>query len=98
MTVSKLVMFRTGNGTTATVRLKDAAGNVTYSASDYANGGDAYGGNSQEKQFFSGKSYKCYTIEIEITGLKWESALTYKVTELEITAAPNDTRIEHTHA
>ncbi|MBO5378889.1 MAG: hypothetical protein J6A90_01040 [Clostridia bacterium] len=97
MTVSKLVMFRTGNGTTATVRLKDAAGNVTYSANDYANGGDAYGGNSQEKQFFSGKSYKCYTIEIEITGLKWESALTYKVTELEITAAPNDTRIEHTH-
>ncbi len=97
MIISKLVMYRTGNGTYATVRFKDATGKVTYEASDYANGGDAYGGNSQKKQFFSGKSYKAYTIEIEITGIKWESALTYKVAELEIYGAANDTRIEHTH-
>ncbi len=97
MTVSKFVMYRTGNSTYATVRFKDAAGNLTYSVTDCANGGDVYGGNAQAKTFFSDKSYKCYTIEIEITGLKWESAMTYKIAEIEIYGAPIDTRIPHTH-
>ncbi|MBQ7352633.1 MAG: hypothetical protein IJW54_01360 [Clostridia bacterium] len=97
MTLTDLTVYLTGNSTYGTIRVKDSAGNTTITKNVNINGGDAYGGSSKAVSIASGTSKKAYTIEIEVTGLKWESAMTFKVAEVEITAAPNDTRISHTH-
>ena len=97
MYLNKLVIYTAGNYTFANVRIKDAAGNITKTCSVGANQAFESGGYAQAQSLFSDKSCRCYTIEIEITSLKWDSAKTFKVSELEMTATPIDTRIEHTH-
>ena len=94
--LSKLSIYVGGNYTFATVRVKDATGQTVKSISVGANE-CAYGGTPTEKVLFSNINIKAYTIEIEINELKWDSALTFKVGEIEIYGAPIDTRIEHTH-
>ena len=98
MTITALKIYLTGNATNGTLRVKDSSGKTTYTKGLYIDGGDAYGGSSKAVSLTSGASIKAYTIEIEVTAIKWESPMTFKVAELEITAAANDTRISHTHA
>ena len=97
MTLTSLKIYLTGNSTYGALRVKDSAGNVTLSKSLKIDGGDAYGGQSTGISLTSNANIKAYTIEIEVTAIKWESPMTFKVDELEIKAAPNDTRISHTH-
>ncbi|MBO5379463.1 MAG: hypothetical protein J6A90_03970 [Clostridia bacterium] len=95
--LNKLVFYVAGNYTFANVRVKDSAGNTTFSNSIRVNGGAEYGGATQVQTLISGGNIKAYTIEVEITSLKWNSALTLKVSEIEMTGAPVDSRIAHTH-
>ncbi|MBR2025115.1 MAG: hypothetical protein IKA02_04845, partial [Clostridia bacterium] len=97
MILSDLKVYTAGNFTFATVRVKDTKGNVTLEKSIKAEGA-ANGGTPQTHTVASGKSIKAYTVEIEITSLKWNDAKTLKVSEVEIKAAKQDTRIEHTHS
>ncbi len=97
MTLTGLKLYTAGNYTTATIRVKDTAGNVTHKKSIVANGA-ANGGTAQSHTIASNANIKVYTIEIEITGLKWDDPRTLKVSEVEITAAKQDTRNQHTHS
>ena len=97
MVLTDLKVYTAGNYTYATVRVKDSKGNTTLQKSIKADGA-ANGGTPQTHTLASGSSIKAYTIEIEITSLKWNDAKTLKVSEVEIKAAKQDTRIEHTHA
>ena len=96
MVLTGLKIYTAGNFTFATIRVKDASGNVVLKKGITANG-SSNGGTPQTHTLASNTQYKAYTIEIEITGLKWEDARTLKVSEVEITAAKQDTRIPHTH-
>ena len=96
MTITALKLYTAGNYTFATIRVKDSAGNVTFSKSVCAND-SADGGTPQTHTPLPNGNIKAYTIEIEITSLKWNDAKTFKISELEIFAAPNDSRIPHTH-
>ncbi len=92
MILTSLKIYTCGNFTSSKIRTRDAAGNIT---SENPMTVDNTSGIS--KTIFSGKQLKAYTIEIEITGLKWNDAKTHKISEIEITGAKPDTRIEHTH-
>ena len=96
MYLSALDVYVGGNYTFAKVRVKNAAGVETASATVGANAG-AYGGDGSKTAVFSNKNVLAYTIEIEITSLKWESAKTFKLAEVEIYAANVDLRFDHTH-
>lgn len=97
MYISSLYVYVGGNYTFATVRIKDAKGNVTGSKGVCANV-NAYGGSEGNKvTVVSGKNILAYTIEVEITGLKWESAKTFKLSEVEINGADIDLSFDHTH-
>ena len=97
MYISSLYVYVGGNYTFATVRIKDAKGNVTGSSNVCANV-NAYGGSEGNKvTVVSGKNILAYTIEVEITGLKWESAKTFKLSEIEINGADIDLSFDHTH-
>ncbi|MBQ7906346.1 MAG: hypothetical protein IJ309_00065 [Clostridia bacterium] len=97
MVLTTLQLYTAGNYTSAKVTVKDSAGNATATKSYIT---DAYtnGGAGKVQTIVSGKQITAYTIEIEITGLKWNDARTHKISEVVITAAPQDTRIAHTHA
>ncbi len=97
MVLTNLKIYTAGNYTTATIRVKDSGGKVTLTKNIIANGAPN-GGTPQEHTITSNAQIKAYTIEIEITSLKWEDPKTLKVSEVEITAAKQDTRIEHTHS
>ena len=96
MYVSSMYVYLGGNYTFATVRVKNAAGVVTASNSVCANA-NPYGGDGNRITVFSGKNILAYTIEIEITSLKWESARTFKLSEIELNAADIDLSFDHTH-
>ncbi len=96
MYLSSLYMYVGGNYTFAKVTVKDASGQVTASTSVGANAG-AYGGDGTKTTVFSNKNILAYTVEIEITSLKWESPMTFKVAEVEIYAADIDLSFDHTH-
>ena len=96
MALTGLKLYVGGNETYATVRVKDSAGNTTLTQSVKASE-VAYGGDAEVITVASNKNIKAYTIEVEITGIKWESAMTFKVSEVEITAAPQHEKISHTH-
>ena len=97
MILTDLKVYTAGNYTYAKIRVKDSKGSVTLEKSITANGA-SNGGTAQSHNITSGNSIKAYTVEIEITGLKWNDARTLKVSEVEIKASKQDTRIEHTHA
>ncbi|MBQ8840069.1 MAG: hypothetical protein IJ004_01925 [Clostridia bacterium] len=97
MVLTGLKIYTAGNYTFATIRVKDTAGNTVLSKGITAHGASD-GGDPQIHTLASNTQLKAYTIEIEITGLKWDDPKTLKVSELEITAAKQDTRISHTHA
>jgi len=96
MYVSSIYMYVGGNYTFADVRVKDAKGNVTASGNVCANA-NPYGGDGNRVAVMTGKNILAYTIEIEITSLKWESARTFKLSEVEINAADIDLSFDHTH-
>ncbi len=96
MVLTGLKIYTAGNYTFAKIRVKDADGNIVLNKSITAHG-SANGGTPQAHTLASNSQYKAYTIEIEITGLKWEDPKTLKVSEVEIVAAKQDTRIPHTH-
>ena len=89
--LKELYVYVAGNWTTATVRVKNANGQVLISESVRANA-SAYGGPGDKIQVFKGEKYRVYTIEVEITSLK-ESYQTFKLTEIEAWGAKEDTRI-----
>ena len=91
MVLTTLQLCTSGNYTSAKATVKDAAGNQTASKSYITDG------SGVTQTIVSGKQIKAYTIEIEITGLKWNDAKTHKISEVIIKAAPQDSRIEHTH-
>lgn len=101
MYLSALDVYVGGNYTFATIRVKNAKGEETASASVCANEG-AYGGSGTKTSVFSGKNVLAYTIEVEITSLKWtdqpgEGSKTFKLAEMEIYAADIDLSFDHTH-
>ncbi len=96
MVLTALKVYTAGNVTYATIRVKDSAGKTTLTKNITANGA-SYGGTAQEHTLASNTNIKAYTIEIEVTGIKWDSATTFKVSEVEMTCAPQDARIKHTH-
>ncbi|MBE6674326.1 MAG: hypothetical protein E7596_04375 [Ruminococcaceae bacterium] len=96
MYLSSLYMYVGGNYTFAKVTVKNANGQVTASTSVGANDG-AYGGTGAKTTVFSGKNILAYTVEIQITSLKWDSPMTFKVAEVEIHAADIDLSFDHTH-
>ncbi len=98
MYLNNMVIYVAGNYTYANVTVKDAAGNVTFQKkSVLANGGAEYGGATLAISLLSNANVKAYTVEIEITALKWNDPKTFKVSEIEMHGAPVDSRIEHTH-
>ena len=86
-----LHLYTTGNYTYATVTVKDASGNVTKTKTLRADG------DNVRQAVVSNEQIKAYTIEIEIKELKWSSAYTFKVSEVQIQGAKPDVRLEHTH-
>ncbi|MBO5287174.1 MAG: hypothetical protein J6B34_03535 [Clostridia bacterium] len=90
--LTSLQIYAGGNYTSATVRVKDAGGNVTKKQDFTVNA------SSKVVNIASNTQIKAYTIEIEIKSIKWNDARTLKIAEVEITGAKQDTRIEHTHA
>ena len=96
MYLSSVYAYVVGNYTSANIRVKDAKGNVTASGGVLANS-NANGGDGTRTAVISNKNVLAYTIEIEITSLKWESAKTFKLSELEIYAADIDLSFNHTH-
>lgn len=91
MILTDFKVYTTGNYTTATVRVKDANGNVTSTKEITVNGYDL------TFTIASGVKIKAYTIEIQIDSIKWNDPRTLKIGELEIKAAYQDTRIQHEH-
>ena len=96
MYISSIYAYVGGNYTFATIRVKDAKGNVTASNSVCANA-NPYGGDGNGVAVFTNKNILAYTIEVEITSLKWESARTFKLGELVINGANIDLSFDHTH-
>ena len=96
MYLSSVYVYVGGNFTSANIRIKDAKGNVTASNTVYANE-NPYGGDGNKKEVFNNKNILAYTIEIEIASLKWESAKTFKLSEIVINAANIDLSFDHTH-
>ena len=96
MYLSSLYVYVGGNYTFADIRVKNANGQVTASTSVGANEG-AYGGSGTRTTVFEGKNILAYTIEVEITSLKWDSPKTFKLAEMEIYAADIDLSFDHTH-
>ena len=95
--LTNLTVYAGGNFTYATIRVKDASGNTTHTKSITV---DAVTGGGTGKAFTiaSNAQIKAYTIEVEITGLKWNNdPKTLKISEIEITGAKPDTRVQHTH-
>ena len=93
ITLSDLKLYTVGNYTFANVVIKNAQGKELKSYSVLANVSD----RTETKTIFSGQSFKAKSVEITITGLKWESAYTFKVAEIEMTGTVNDPRLSHTH-
>ena len=89
--LKELYVYVAGNWTTATVRVKNANGQTLISESVRANA-SAYGGPGDKIEVFKGEKYRVYTIEVEITSIK-ESYQTFKLTEIEIHGAKEDTRL-----
>ncbi len=89
--LKELYVYVAGNWTEATVRGRNADGATLFTKSVRANC-SAYGGPGDKIQVFQGENYRVYTIEVEITSLK-ESYQTFKLTEIEVWAAKEDTRI-----
>ena len=96
MYLSSLYMYVGGNYTFAKVTVKNANGQVTASSTVGANHG-AYGGEGTKTTVFTNKNILAYTVEIEITSLKWDSPMTFKVAEVEMYAADIDLSFDHTH-
>ena len=96
MYLSSLSVYVAGNWTFASITVKDANGNVTGSGSVNANGG-ANGGTSSKVDVLTGKNILAYTVEVKITGLKWEDPRTFKLAEIEFNAANVNLAYDHTH-
>ena len=96
MYLSSLYVYVGGNYTFAKVTTKNAKGAITGTNSVCADV-NPYGGDGGKVTVLSGKNILVYTIEIEITSLKWESAKTFKLSEVELYAADIDLSFDHTH-
>ena len=96
MYLSSIYAYVVGNYTFANITVKNAQGVVTATGSVLAND-NPNGGDGVKKSVMTGKNVLAYTIEIEITALKWESARTFKLSEIEINAADIDLSFNHTH-
>ena len=96
MYLSSIYAYVAGNYTFANITVKNAQGVVTGSNSVLAND-CANGGEGKKIAVLTGKNILAYTIEVEITSLKWESARTFKLAELEMQAADIDLSFDHTH-
>ncbi len=90
--LTDMYLYVYGNYTTATVTIKNALGKTVKSGKITADGNKTLKIIAVE-----GGSVEAYTIEIAITALKWESAYTFKVAEIEMKAAKPDTRLPHDH-
>ena len=97
MVLTDLTVYAGGNYTKATIRVKDTYGNITAQKGIIVNGA-TNAGAPQTHTIVSGAQIKAYTIEIEITELKWSNdPKTLKISEVEIKASNKDARIEHNH-
>ena len=92
ITLTELKAYILGNWTFANLKIYDASGNLTKSASLHASSAEL-----EIATVFSNSSVKAYTIEVEITSLKWESAYTFKLAELAMKGTVQDPRLPHTH-
>ena len=91
--LTELKVYALGNGTYGEVIVKNAKGAVVKRSQISANssGVVAY-------KVVSGGNLKAYTIEVKVTGLKWnDDPYTFKVPEVEITGAKPDLRLPHDH-
>ena len=93
VTLKTFTMYTQGNSTYANVYFKDAKGNVTGTYSVEA----AKYEPPQKQDIITNGNIKVKTIVIEITYIKWGSAYTFKLTELEMAAVVKDARLPHTH-
>ena len=87
--ITSLAFYLTGNHTSSSITLKNAAGETVATANPTV---DA----TNKKVSYSVNKY-VYSIEFKITALKWNSAYTHKLSEVEITGAKPDTRLPHSH-
>ena len=92
MILTHLYLYTTGNHTYGKVTVKDSAGNVTKEKTILASA------ENQTQKVFENSQVKAYTIEIEVTELKWNgNPYTFKVAEVELMGAKPDKRLPHTH-
>jgi len=96
MYLSSIYAYVAGNYTSAKFTVKNAKGEVTATGSALAND-MANGGNGVRTAVITDKNVLAYTIEVEITALKWGSARTFKLAEIEISAADINLGFDHTH-
>ncbi len=90
--LNELSLYVCGNFTSGSYKVKNAKGEVTKSGSITVNNT-----NTEKKTVISNGNVKAYTIEVSVTGLKWESYLTFKVAEVEMKATKQDPRLPHDH-
>ncbi|MBR2025231.1 MAG: hypothetical protein IKA02_05435, partial [Clostridia bacterium] len=90
--IDELAVYVCGNYTAGTVTVKNAKGQVVKTSKISVNSE-----STQKQTVIKGGNVKAYTIEIKVDSLKWESYLTFKVSEVEIKAAKPDTRLPHDH-
>ena len=91
--LTELNVYVCGNYTTAKFTVKNAKGQ-TVASKQVRVDSEA----TKKVNILSNSSgVKAYTVEVEIQSLKWESAYTYKVAEVEMKAAKPDVRLDHDH-
>ena len=90
--LTQVKFYVCGNYTSASVKIKNARGQTVKTSSMNVNSEATV-----TKVWDLGGGVDAYTIEITITSLKWESAYTFKVAEVEVLAAKPDTRLPHDH-
>ncbi len=91
MALTNLKIYAGSNYNFAEVRVKDSKGNVTLKKTIKVESG------SQSFTLLSNGNIKAYTIEVEITSIKWNDPRTLKIAEVEMYGAAYDARIPHTH-